>query len=368
MSKFERTVLIAAAVLMVAAVTLIVLNEASSGGKASSSRTSARPSPSASPFPSASSLPTPGLTPPPSASPTPSLARRAVTAAALADATLDVPSWGALADAMCPHGPVVFSHNDFDPSHAYHVDGGLSEVAIGDVDGDGIADGVAIVACVAGDPPIAQTVAFDRTVDGTFHTLGQIVASTDGGVTRISNLDLTSAHTVKLTVDNLAGSDGEAAAAAVTQTRTYAWSVNAFTQTDGPAAFSVVAPLTVHTSTTVFVPTSRGNYAGATIITLTNGGTSPVTDISVVILNGTDVVDFASGGCGTINKVYPDETCTVGTLAAGASRSLTVRTVVSGADMPTVVGSDVGHLDIQVRVGSQFLAGTPITSTMTTSN
>ncbi|HEY1488590.1 MAG TPA: hypothetical protein VGF84_20940 [Micromonosporaceae bacterium] len=292
----------------------------------------------------------------------------AITATDLADAVLQVPTWGAF-NSMCPHGTVrmvkgMFStgRDSSDTPSSY----GLATVVTTDVDHDGTGDAVALLSCHRSDPGIEQVVAFHRGGNGSIQTLGQVLLAVDGTVVgavhAIDGLTANASGTVRVQVSDLSGSSGGGVSGQVVQWRTYGWTGHRFTQTAGSTRFSTSAyQLTAHLGNMVFTG-SGGNRTGTMTVTIHNGGSRAVSNVSIRYASDESGALRLTGSACTAPTSYAASTCPVGTIAAGRTGTVTLHLTIRESDVasfthnPSLAAADVVT---QIRVGDQKLASQP---------
>jgi len=300
---------------------------------------SASPAPSESPSAAPSSAP-------------PTLA--AITQQELSNATLSLPSWS---DGNgCPSGTVKLRNGQFGGGNVPASQ--LLKAASVDLDRDGSADAVAIFICHGGDPGLEMAVAFHRAPDGSIQTLGKVVT----GIYTIADVRAGDAGTVQLQVSDLAGSDGAAATGQVKQWRTYEWDGTGFNQTAGSTSFTVAVPaLTVTLSDLTFEAPVNGKRTGTMTVTLRNGGTTTISNASVVYELTVGTVTAPT--CDQVVADLPfSGQCAVQPIAAGATATVTF-TMIDDQGAAASPGStplqETGENLVQIRVGDQKLATQP---------
>ena len=256
----------------------------------------------------------------------------------LCDATLTLPA------GACRTGTVTFSNGKAGALV-------LKKVVTVDVDHDGALDEVALLECQLGDPATEEVLAVSHG-----RTMSLVTGPAQGRA-----LDLTADPTgaVRVRVDNLAGSDGWSYGRAVAQWRVYGWSGASFHQAGGPTSFTAdttatrldltVGPITVD-------PAAKdGKQRVWLTATVRNKGTVAAADLTVRSMLGFAV---AAGACPavTVAGASDIEVCTVGTLAAGASRTVTLAFTASAAEVATLHQTDEDF--VQLRLGDQEYAFT----------
>jgi hypothetical protein len=237
----------------------------------------------------------------------------------------------------------------------------ITPAGVGDVDGDGSPDQVALVTCRNGGRTLNQVVAFHGLPDGSVATIGVVVqndGTTENSPSQIQN--------VFRALVNLDGSiqvevgDARSTAAptdqGIHQLRRYRWTGTSFAQVAGSTVFAVpldAAHLAVDVSDLVVAKDTGGDLAGAQdddyvgtlTVTVTNHRSTGVSGLSVHLSSVDDNADFADG-CDPATSIDGD--CQVGSLAAGASVTVTLRVSFGQTDPTGAAG-----FDLQVRVGDQ---------------
>jgi len=208
-------------------------------------------------------------------------------------------------------------------------------------------------------PSIFEAIGFHRAANGSIQTLGSVVAD----IRTIQDVKAGDGGTVQLQVSNLAGSDGSAMAGQVLQWRSYEWVGTRFNQTGGPTSFTVAAPgLTVAVSDLVFEAPANGKRTGTMRVTLHNGGTTAISDASVVYDLTQAPVTTTSPRCEPLPHVTLGGVCHVGAIEPGATATVTFDAV---GDQSTFAGTgtfplqESGEYLLQINVGDQKLATQP---------
>ena len=294
-------------------------------GGPTASPSAAQPSPSQSL--SASASPT---TPPPDGR---------ITQSDLGKATLRLPAWGPDdTTRLCPTGAVAFT------SGRHHIadseDVAIDDVVYADVDHDGAQETVVRLSC-GGQGNTFQVVAFDRDPSGAIVTIGQVTVDSD---------------TIRAICGLRAGADGTTVEAEVGdyplpllcgdgttepaqfQWRSYGFDGTGFSQTAGPASFPVnpkVTDLKVTATDLTFAAAPAGGYRGTMTVTVKNAGQSPMAyKLGISVQSGVQVV--APTGCAA--QTYPqpveDISCPQGSLAAGATRTVTFQLTTNSTATP----------------------------------
>jgi hypothetical protein len=309
----------------------------------------------------ASSTASPEATPSatPSAPASPTHTRAPVTQQDLANATLDLPSWGE-ERSFCPHGRVTLHNGDIAWTWPAGYQGGMANLrkaATVDVDGDGSADAVGVFFCGISDPGSELAVAFRRAADGSITTMGTVGADVD----QITDVRAGANSTVDLRVSDLNGSDDVAHIQQVVQWRTYRWTGTGFAQTAGPTAFTVSRPeVTATISDLTFDPAAGGKRVGTLTVSVHNGGSTALADVSVVYEFGIGTV--TSPACDKLEWIDIGGQCRIQSIAPGATGTLTFKV---SADDATIAGykgmnvDQIGGLLVQIRVGGLALTNQP---------
>jgi hypothetical protein len=277
----------------------------------------------------------------------------------LGNATLDVPSWGTVDDAACPHGPVTLVNGWFPPPLGSFPIGGIGETLAVDLDGDGAREAVVRLDCLTGDPATSQVVGFARVTGGGIATMGVVVGPADGGPDRMSDL-AADGDRVRMTVNDVEGSAGAAVEAQVYQTRAYGWDGSAFHQTSGSTSFTTAAKVSGRGGDMKFAPPSGGKLIGTMSVTLRNDGTTRVGSITLVgVVGYTPLLPMDGPGCRRVNDAL--ESCRVGDLAPGQSRTVSLR-----FDLPEAATGALEQVDfadgflVRIMVGDQKTLTDPL--------
>jgi hypothetical protein len=327
---------------------------------------SATPTPTPSGTPTAPSSGTPTTTPPsgkPSTTPP--------SGGGLADATLEVPSWGSL-DEACPHGSVrlrdgmyVSGRESSDTPQTY----GLGTVVSTDVDHDGAPDLVALLQCDRSDPGIQQVVAYHRTTGGAVHLIGRVLAEdaadTVDTVNQIYGITADPDGDVTVRVSDAIGSGGGTTySGQIEQDRTYGWDGHGFHQTAGSRTFATSAyQLDITTGDLHMTRSASGDWAGHIDVTVHNRGSATIHGVSVAYASGDngDPTLHPAAGCGTPTD-YSLISCAIGTIGPGRTGTLRLNLTIPADDTDTFTthpGLTANDVVIQVRVGDQAVANQP---------
>jgi hypothetical protein len=288
---------------------------------------------------------------------------------ALANAKLTIPSWGPQ-DAVCAHGTVQLHNSMFvkgkgsgDTPQTY----GIAKVITADVNHDGSTDVVALLSCERSDPGLQQVAAYRRTAGGSIQLLGQVVGEStsmlDSTINGIDDIAVGGNGTIRVHVSDVTGSAGLGVTRQVRQWRTYGWNGHGFGQTGGSRSFSVSDGLTATVSDATFTGTSGSNRTGTMTVTLHNGSGHTISGVSVYYAGDDggepELANTAACGAPNDNGVWA---CTVGSIAAGHSATLTLHLMLPNSEVsgfeqhPSLKGTDVM---VQIRVGDQMLASQP---------
>jgi hypothetical protein len=297
--------------------------------------------PSASPSASDSPAPSPSVTS--ASSPTTKAPNGQIPLALLKNATLNLPPWLPSWRSGCPSGPQKFTDGSRYVAQSDHL--WIDKVVYGDVDHDGAPETVARVLC-EDEYSTYQVVAFDRDAHGKIRTLGRVAGSTlsatdftPGAVTDICDLRIGADGSIQLQVLDFpvpfACSERQDVQArwVTKQWRTFAWNGSGFVQSAGPTSFPTnpyASDLSVTSSDLTMVHQTNGHYLGTMTVTVKNVGPAAIPYRMVTTtqygmkLTGpascSAVSNFNPGGTSTMGT-----TCTGATLAAGASRTITLK-------------------------------------------
>lgn len=312
----------------------------------------------------AQSSPTPEPTPTPESTPAPTKRTPAPPGSAkppgpsdfygLGNATLDLPVRAATTEG-CAQG----QRTKFIKGRA----GKAAKIAAAieaDLDHDGAPEVVAFIDClppIEGDHPLRQVVAFARRADGSFATMGVVVEEVPAGdasqddntIEDVARMGAGAAGGIRIKVGDPATKYQDTGTSpGLYQLRTYGWNGTTFVQTAGSTSF-VLPPgtfdLAVSASPMTYAKPVNGDRAGTMTVTIHNNGPATVENLSVFLALGYMPPTCADAGS------RPGSTCTVGSLASGASKTVTFHHV--GCDGCSLGGS------LQVRVGDQKYRETP---------
>ena len=271
-----------------------------------------------------------------------------------------MPSWGTSLS-WCPHGTVATHNGQFSwnwPSGYAGAQAGLVKSATGDLDGDGSVDIVAIFHCDVSNPGNRMAVAFRRGEDGSIRTMGVV----SGDVHQIQDVGVDADGSVDLQVSNQTDSDESAVLKQIQQQRTYRWTGTGFDQAGGPSTFTISRPeLTATVSDLTFDAPVNGKRTGKLTVSVHNGGTTGVSDASVVYeLNLGQTV---TPPCAPVVPGIPSSgRCQLPSIAPGGTGTLTLTLTSDDAWVAPYKGmamDQVGGMFIQIRVGGLALTTQP---------
>jgi hypothetical protein len=270
----------------------------------------------------------------------------------LRNSTLNIPAWpNGFADS-CPTGPVKFTGGKAGQDGRESLQGDPVYV---DADRDGAAETVILVACGTQGTDY-QVVALDREATGKIVTLGRVVGS--AGNTGKAGSDIMTIWAIEPGDNGQVRVDVgeyrpccEAVQASQHQWRVYGWNGSRFTQTGGPTAFGPnpnVTDLVITADSLTMTRQDDGSWAGTLRVTIHNAA-SFTTPGSLRFYLGIDATWQAQPGpeC----RFTPGETplnCSLPSLAAGASKVLTVRLHAPAGPLSTrcdVLASSAGYPD-----------------------
>lgn len=299
------------------------------GGASSATTPAESPSPTVSPSPTASAAPTA----------TPAAPDGRISLDELKRAKLVLPPWPEMVTDACREGDVDF----------------VGQPVYTDVDHDGAEETGALLQCQGlGEFKVAQVVVFDRDAGGRIVTLGQVVASAWPGrdgvdIRKLWSIDAAPGGQIRVDVGDYFESSAGAGDVAQHQWRTYGWDGRRFKQTGGATAFGPnpkVIDLSVSAGDLTMTKQPDGWWYGTLTVKVHNAGPSPGR-VEVYIGGGVPLTGDGLAGCTTGSPPGPpsfDATCDAGTVAAGATRSLTlpVKSMVSPSG---TLGIYVGHVN-----------------------
>ncbi len=277
--------------------------------------------------------PTPSVSAPASASPSPS---PSVSSSApltpisfdeLSRAGVDLPAWPAGTPNGCPSGHFRFTGTTTKVSGQLTVT--LVDALTDDVDHDGFAETVALLACQNQGAGTEQVVAFDRG-DGAIVTLGQVTGSGSGPVRGIAAIRADSGGAVGVQVADIGSvQTPDWRQLAQLQWRTYSWNGHAFTQTAGPRSFPTnprIADLGVTASDLTLNAGGDGAHHGTLTVTVRNNGPgSPATAQLDLFTGDSMALTPPAGVTCTLTGVPPaleNNSCAFAPPAAGRSATL----------------------------------------------
>jgi hypothetical protein len=221
---------------------------------------------------------------------------------------------------------------------------------------------VAFIDCLPpgwGEHTPRQAVAFVRRADGTFATMGVVVdevpagapSQDDNSIEDVSRMEAAPGGGVRVKVGDPATLYQDTGTSpGLYQQRTYGWNGTAFVQDAGSTSF-VVPPgtfdLAVSPSPMTYAKPVKGERAGSMTVTVRNDGPTTVENLSVFLAMRGVPATCADPGSS------PGPTCAVGSLAPGASKTVTFHHTVPDCADCSLGGS------LQVRVGDQKYGETP---------
>jgi LysM repeat protein len=287
---------------------------------------------------------------------------------ALWNATFDLPALPVpAADVVsllpgCLQGRVTFVDGSAFPpgvKHEWYNGTWIERVVWADVDHDGTTDVVALIKCQPSQGSFDRVVAFRERPDGTFATIGLVLqldwgAETDPNtIEDLESIDATPGGEILIDVyGTVCSCDRAVFPGGVSQRRTYGWNGQAFVQTAGSTTL-VVPPgaydLSVSASTMTYAKPVDGLRAGTMTVTLRNNGASAVEDLSVLV-GGMESMACADPG------PAPGGTCTIGRLAPGATRTVTL---YESCHSDSGCGNDPPP-ELQVLIGDQQYDSQPV--------
>ncbi|GGO11123.1 hypothetical protein [Micromonospora parathelypteridis] len=280
------------------------------------------------------SVPTPTVTEPPNASATPTQTPPdPISRTQLLAARLDLPVWPPVTPETCTTSKVRLRTMSNEGSVPVPV---LADVPVGhaDLDGDGVDEIVAVIACRFAEALAKQVVAFDRDSSGQIVTLGRVVRTTDG-VEDILGLKVTAAGSIEVRVADLQPCCSTPAYWKQEQLRTYRWEGSRFTQTDGPTKFGkdprlTDLRLTMTYELGAFVDNDARQYL-TTVLTVKNAGPRDVERISFDGLGLGDPTGGDWSKCGPPPPKEPnDSACLLPGIPVGESRRYTFEELIPG--------------------------------------
>ncbi|WP_410821743.1 hypothetical protein [Micromonospora sp. 050-3] len=297
-------------------------------------------------------------TPPPTGSPTPSTDAPAgpdgrISRAQLLAARIDLPSWpSGMSAGGCATSNVRLQTDTTKTYVSMLTDDAFEH---GDVDGDGAAETIAIVACRYGEASAKQVVAFDRARDGRIVTMGRVVRTGDG-FEDVLGVETTPAGSVEVQVADIVPCCGVPEYLRREQVRTYRWDGQRFSQTDGPTAFGKDTRLTdlrmTMTYELVDVPGADSRRELTTVFTVTNAGPVDAAQVAFHSIEGGERAGGDWSRCDPNPAPQADQpSCLLPGVPVGESRRYTFVQWVPGQPGPDAIIRRflVVHCDAQDR-------------------
>lgn len=323
----RRTAVVAATTVALAVAVPVVANAAlrPPPARPAETPTPVAPTPSATTGPSATATPGPSAPAPTSASATPAVPDGRLTRAELLTNRVDVPAWRP--GVACPAGPTRLVD-------AYRQDGDvmLEGLAHGDVDGDGAVETVVLLRCGLGSKGPSQVVALDRDDDGRVVTLGQVIRSAYPIPEWLLAVEVRDDGTVRVEMADIAPGGGWALEWSQRQWRGYRWSDGRFGQVSGETTFGPnphQVDLEVSASPLAWGPKdAEGVRTGTVTVTVHNHSRFPAVGATVVLTMQPRLRAEGVGWSACVDGPPPQAgvdgtlTCRLGTVEAGASRTL----------------------------------------------
>jgi hypothetical protein len=259
----------------------------------------------------------------------------------LTRAHLDLPPWPQAATAGCKNGDVQF----------------VGQPAYSDVDHDGAVETGMLLRCpTLSELSVYKVVVFDRNGSGKIVTVGQVLATQYSGrdgvdIRKVWAIQAAPDGQIQVDVGDYQPCCAVSPDLPQHQWRTYGWDGQRFTQTGGPRAFGPnpnVTDLTVQPGDLVMTQQAGGGWRGTLRITYRNAGPFPTRVELNVFGQGVRLAGTGGGWSSCIG--VPDgsmpfgATCTTGTLAAGASHTLTLPVTATAKPSGTLT-VQVGTVD-----------------------
>ncbi|MEU1591134.1 hypothetical protein [Micromonospora sp. NPDC005710] len=301
--------------------------------------------------PPSAPAPTPSvpLTPSTTTSTSPAAPDGRISRAQLLAARVDVPTWPSYAQGCATSGVRLR------PPASNQDVGTLADLDLGytDLDGDGATETVALVTCRFGEASAKQLVAFDRDGKGRIVTMGQVVVTREG-LDDITDAAVTEDGKVRAQVADIQPCCSMRSYWAQKQWRTYRWTGQGFTQSDGPKSFGQDPRLTDLVLTggdLVLGPAEAdGKRPGTLTVTVTNRGPVNVAKIGFGELSFVGTLTKADSSI-CVPWRESDESgadCRTAGLRSGERRTYTFHLIVDPTDLdqPRV---RVVHFDDQDR-------------------
>ena len=325
----RRAAVVTAVVVALAVAVPVAANGALHDRRVPTPAVSVEPTPSE-PTPSE---PTPSSTPsavpsptPSTASPTPAGPDGRISRAQLLAARVDLPEWPPYVPKTCTVHNVRLREPQPDYLPELH-----SDLRYGDLDGDGATETLALVECRIGEAMAKQVVAFDRDDTGRIVTMGQVVGTREG-MEDITDFSVQASGQIRVQVADIQPCCSTPKWYARQQWRTYAWTVDRFTQTAGPTMFGPDARLTDLTLTAgdlvLDAADTNGKRTGSVTVTVTNNG--PV-DVPALGVGNFFTIGEAAGGDASrcrMTRWENGDACVLDGLRAGKSRTYLFRFTV----------------------------------------
>nr|WTA67218.1 hypothetical protein OHB51_33075 [Micromonospora sp. NBC_00855] len=231
----------------------------------------------------------------------------------------------------------------------------LADLDLGytDLDGDGATETVALVTCRFGEASAKQLVAFDRDGRGRIVTMGRVVGTAEG-LDDITDADVTEDGKVRAQVADIQPCCSMRSYWAQKQWRTYRWTGDGFTQSDGPRSFGRdprLTDLVLSGGDLVLGPADAdGKRPGTLTVTVTNKGPVEVAHIGFAELSLIGALTRADSSI-CVPWREGDESgasCRTAGLRSGERRAYTFHLLVdpTSLDQPSV---RVVHFDDQDR-------------------
>ncbi|MDG4806322.1 hypothetical protein O7634_06090 [Micromonospora sp. WMMD1120] len=288
------------------------------------------------PAPTPSSPPTPDVT----TSTSPAAPDGRISRAQLLAARVDLPAWPAGSPKTC-----LTSDVRLQPSSRTDYVSVLTDVELRytDLDDDGATETVALVACRFGEASAKQLVAFDRDRQGRIVTMARVVG-TGEGLDDITDAAVTAEGEVRAQVADIQPCCSMRSYWAQQQWRTYRWTGDGFTQSDGPRSFGTDPRLTDLVLTggdLVLGPADAGGKRPGTLtLTVTNRGPVDVAKVGFAELSFVGALTKADSSiCRPWQEADESGTsCRTAGLRSGERRTYTFHLLVDPAelDQPSV--------------------------------
>ncbi len=225
---------------------------------------------------------------------------------------------------------------------------GLEKSVSTDLDADGVQETVALFVCHGpSEGRVAQVVAFRGRAAESMTFMGQVVGPVHGigdDLTGIRDVEAAKGA-VRVEVSRVAlVSQGSAPAelATLTQWRTFAWNGNRFTQTAGSTTFAAdtsAAKLTGTATRLVFAPPDGACRTGELTLTVRNDGPGAAENVIAAVI----LPEYDPNPCWDrpTGQFYGSALADFGTIASGATKTVTVRIVTPDDFSPYQAGAVV---------------------------